>query len=75
MLGKQRRQPLARARREGRDEHALALALQAAHVGDGGLEQVAAFARPLGGEHRARVRPSMERTVPLTSLACSNGVR
>ena len=53
VLGEQRRQPLARAGREGGEDDAPALALQAAHVGDGGLEHVAALAGALRREHPA----------------------
>ncbi len=50
VLGKQGMEPFARARRKGRDQHALALALQAANVGDGRVEDIGALARSLGRE-------------------------
>ena len=59
MLGQQRRQPFARAWREGRDHHAATLPLQGAHVACRGLEHVAVGGGALGREIAAR--PALER--------------
>ena len=50
VLGEKGGQPLLGAFAPAGDEHALAFALQARGVSDHGVEHVAAFALPLGGE-------------------------
>ena len=54
MLGEQRAKALARAGREGGNDHAFAPRLQALHMRDGRREDIGAFARALGGERAAR---------------------
>ena len=75
VLGQQRRQPLARAWREGGDDHAPALALQGAHVLGGRVEHVEVGAVRSGAKLRP-TRPWNERTVAARHApgACSNGV-
>ena len=57
MVGEQRRQTFARARRPGGDDDAARLALQAADVADDGVEHVDVTLLALGGE-RAPAAPA-----------------
>ena len=50
MVGEQRRQTFARARRPGGDDDAARLALEAADVADDGVEHVDVALLALGGE-------------------------